>query len=184
MSTVLPSGPEQSAQRAEAGEQVGRAFKGALAAVRRLRGRETHQPGELSDAQYSALFCLRTAETLSSGEIAVAADVSAASATEMLEGLARAGLVERVRSERDRRVVLSSLTERGRELVEARRARIQPRFEAALAQFSAEELQSTAAVLDALRAMFEELAEERTIETPPADAHGPGRAPAARADPA
>src|SRR5437764_5937438 len=75
-----------------AGEDFGRAFKGTMAAVRRLRGRETHQPGELSDAQYSALFCLRANETLSTGEIAVEAGVSPASATEMLDGLARAGL--------------------------------------------------------------------------------------------
>jgi DNA-binding MarR family transcriptional regulator len=169
MSTTIPPVPGAGTQRAEAGQQLGRAFKGALAAVRRLRGRETHQPGELSDAQYSALFCLRTAEAMSSGEIAVAADVSAASATEMLEGLARAGLVERVRSDRDRRVVLSSLTERGRELVEARHARFQPRFEAALSDFSPEELQTAAAVLEALRAMFEALAQERTMGLPPAE---------------
>jgi DNA-binding MarR family transcriptional regulator len=167
MSTVLPSAPGPSSQRTEAAQQLGRAFKGAMAAVRRLRGRETHQPGELSDAQYSALFCLRSADAMSSGEIAVAADVSAASATEMLEGLARAGLVQRVRSERDRRVVLSSLTEHGRELVEARHARFQPRFEAALAGFSPAELHTAAGVLEALRAMFEDLADERTLGTPP-----------------
>ncbi|MEA2145048.1 MAG: MarR family transcriptional regulator, organic hydroperoxide resistance regulator [Solirubrobacteraceae bacterium] len=169
MSTAIPPVPGAGTQRAEAGQQLGRAFKGAMAAVRRLRGRETHQPDELSDAQYSALYCLRTAEAMSSGEIAVAADVSAASATEMLEGLARAGLVERVRSDRDRRVVLSSLTERGRELVEARHARFQPRFEAALADFSPEEMQTAAAVLEALGAMFEDLARERTMGLPPAE---------------
>jgi DNA-binding MarR family transcriptional regulator len=168
MSTAAPRSTPET-ERAEAGAELGRAFKGTMAAVRRLRGRETHTPGELSDAQYSALFCLRSAETLSSGEIAVAADVSPASATEMLEALARAGLVERVRSERDRRVVLSSLTERGRELVEARHARFQPRFDAAVAGFSAQELQTAAAVLEALRAMFEQLAEERTMGTPPAE---------------
>ena len=107
------------------------------------------------------MFCLRAQETLSTGEIAVAADVSPASATEMLDALARAGLVERIRSEKDRRVVLSSLTERGRELVEARRAKFEPRFAAALAPFSPDELRSAAGVLDALRGMFEELAEER-----------------------
>ena len=40
-------------------EQLARSFKAAMAAVRRLRGRETHRPGELSDAQYSLLFCMR-----------------------------------------------------------------------------------------------------------------------------
>jgi DNA-binding MarR family transcriptional regulator len=152
-----PVDPELAA----AGQAVGRAFKGTMAAVRRLRGRETHQPGELSDAQYHALACLRDQEAMPTGEIALAADVSPASATEMLEGLARAGLVERIRSERDRRVVLSSLTDRGRELVEERHARFQSRFQNATAQFSADELRTAASVLEALRGMFEELAEER-----------------------
>jgi DNA-binding MarR family transcriptional regulator len=79
----------------------------------------------------------------------------------MLEGLARAGLVERIRSERDRRVVLSSLTGRGRELVEERHARFQSRFQGAMAQFSADELRTAASVLEGLRGMFDELAEER-----------------------
>jgi DNA-binding MarR family transcriptional regulator len=147
--------------RTQAAEAFGRSFKATMAAVRRLRGRETHRPGDLSDAQYHALFCLRESEALSTGEIALAADVSPASATEMLEGLARAGLVQRTRSERDRRVVLSSLTDRGRELVEARRARFEPRFQAALDPFSAQDLRTAAEVLDALRGMFEDLAEDR-----------------------
>lgn len=148
-------------ERIAAGEELGRSFKRTMAALRRMRGRETHQPGELSDAQYGVLFCLRDAEALAAGEVALAADLSPASTTEMLEGLERAGLVRRFRSERDRRVVHSSLTERGRELVEERRARHEPRFRAALARFSPQELRTAAAVLDGLRGMFDELAEER-----------------------
>ena len=157
MSTV-----SRSAERASAQEQLGRSFKAAMAAVRRMRGRETHQASELSDAQFHALFCLRDHESLSTGEIALASDVTPASATEMLDALARAGLVARTRSERDRRVVLSSLTEHGRELVEARHARFQSRLDAALAQFSAQEMRTAATVVDALREMFDQLAEERT----------------------
>lgn len=176
MSTAVPPAPTPAeAERAAAREALSRAFKGTMAAVRRLRGRETHKPGELSDAQYSALFCLRAQESLSTGDIAVAAEVSPASATEMLEGLARAGLVQRIRSERDRRVVLSSLTERGRELVEARHARMQPRFTAAMARFDAAELRTAAAVLDALREMFEQVAQERSgHDAPEGDARPTG----------
>jgi MarR family transcriptional regulator, organic hydroperoxide resistance regulator len=150
--------PEQSL---EAALQLGRSFKAAIAAMRRMRGRETHCAGELSDAQYGLLFGLRDHEALSARELALQADVSPATATEMLEGLEAAGLVSRIRSVIDRRVVLTSLTERGRELVQARQARYEPRWRAALAGFNDEELLGAAAVLDRLAGMFDELADER-----------------------
>ncbi len=141
--------------------QLGRSFKGAMAAVRRLRGRETRRHGsELSDAQYGLLFGLRDLEALSSSELAFAADLSPATATEMLDGLVASGLVRRERSERDRRVVLISLTEHGHRLIEERHARFEPRWRAALSEFSDDELRTAAAVLDRMRDMFEELRED------------------------
>jgi MarR family transcriptional regulator, organic hydroperoxide resistance regulator len=144
-----------------AAEQVARSFKRAMAAVRRLRGRETHRPGELTDAQYSLLFCLRDHAQMSVRDLAYAADLSPASVTEMLEGLAAAGLVDRQRSDRDRRVVHTSLTDSGRGLVEERRARFEPRLRAALEPFSEDELVVATAVLERLRGLFEEIADER-----------------------
>jgi MarR family transcriptional regulator, organic hydroperoxide resistance regulator len=148
-------------EQGDAAHEVTRAFKRAMAAVRRLRGRETHRPGELTDAQYSLLFCLRDHTHMSVRDLAYAADLSPASVTEMLEGLTAAGYVERQRSERDRRVVFTSLTDGGRALVEERRARFEPRLRAALEPFSEAELLAAAAVLDRLRDMFEEVADER-----------------------
>ena len=145
----------------DAAQQVARSFKRAMAAVRRLRGRETNRPGELTDAQYSLLFCLRDHSQMSVRELAQAADLSPASVTEMLEGLAGAGLVERQRSERDRRVVLTGLTDSGRGLVEARRARFEPRFRAALEPFNEDELVIAASVLERLRDLFQEIGDER-----------------------
>jgi MarR family transcriptional regulator, organic hydroperoxide resistance regulator len=142
-------------------EQFARSFKAAMAAVRRLRGRETHRPGELSYAQYGLLFSLAAGGALSAGELALAADISPASATQMLDGLERAGLVERVRSGEDRRVVLTSLTQRGGEVVEARRLLFEPRWRAALAEFSDRDLVTAGAVLDRITDMFDELAAER-----------------------
>ena len=92
--------------RTEALEQLGRSFKRAMAAVRRLRGRETHRPGELSFAQYGLLFGLADGGELSVRELALSADLSPATVTQMLDGLDATGLVERVRSQRDRRVVM------------------------------------------------------------------------------
>jgi DNA-binding MarR family transcriptional regulator len=151
-------------QQGGAVEEVTRSFKRAMAAVRRLRGRETHRPGELTDAQYSLLFCLRHESRMSVRELADAAELSPASVTEMLDGLAAAGLVERHRSDRDRRVVFTSLTDSGRGLVEERRARLEPRLRAALDPFEDHELLTAAAVLDRLRDLFEELADERRLD--------------------
>ena len=146
----------KSASRIDVLEEVGRSFKGAMAALRRMRGRETHQPGELSYAQYGLLFGLWDGADRSSRELAFLADISPATAAEMLDGLAAAGLVDRTRSEEDKRIVLNSLTDRGRELIEERRRTHEPRWRAALAGFSEEELLSAARVLDAIRAMFDE----------------------------
>ena len=155
----LQSLPRPGGRRSEALEELGRAFKGVSAAIRRLRGRETHHPGELSYAQYGLLFALCDAEAKSSRELALAADVSPATAAEMLDALAASGLVTRARSRDDKRIVLTSLTDRGKAVVDERRARYEPRWRAALEGFSEEELTSATAVLDALRLMFDQLAD-------------------------
>lgn len=146
--------------RSESLQAFGRAFKAANAALRRMRGRETHHPGELSYAQYGLLFGLCDGVPRSLRELAIAADVSPATAAEMLDSLVAAGLVERVRSVQDKRVVLTSLTERGHALIDERRVRYERRWRSALKQFSDEELLTAAAVLDRVRGMFDELAGE------------------------
>lgn len=147
----------------DAMSEVGRAFKQMLAAHRRLRASEIRCHGELSDAQYGLLFSLLFNPEMSARELAYQADLSPASVAEMLESLTAAGLVQRHRSESDRRVVLTSLTDRGQDLVQRRREQYEPRWRAALSEFSEEQLLSAAAVLDRLRRMFEEFAEERAV---------------------
>jgi len=137
--------------------ELGRALKSCLSAVRRMRGRENRAHGELSDAQYGLLFSLVDHEALPTSELACLANLSPATATGMLDGLVAAGLVERTRSEADRRVVLTALTEHGRALVNARHAQFAPRFSAALSEFSDDELRTAAAVLGRLGAMFDEI---------------------------
>jgi len=133
-------------------------FKGAMAAVRRLRGRDTHRPEELSYAQYCLLFGLADRGELSASELAGLADVAPATATQMLDSLVAGGFVSRSRSELDRRMVLVSLTSGGRELVAARRARYEALWARALARFSEQELETATAVLDCARAIFDEIA--------------------------
>ena len=158
MTTEPLSVPAQD-ELLDAHEQLGRSFKRAMAALRRLRGRETHHPDEISYAQYSLLFGLAGGCEMSARELAFAADVTPATVTQMLDSLEAAGLVERIRSPRDKRVVLTSLTKQGRELVELRREKYEPRWRAALSEFSDDELRTASAVLERLRGMFDELAE-------------------------
>ncbi len=146
--------------RSQALDAFGRAFKSANAALRRLRARETHHPGELSYAQYGLLFGLCDGAPRSSRELALQADVSPATAAEMLDSLAAAGLVKRIRSSEDKRVVLTSLTDRGQALIDDRRTRYEPRWRASLKEFSDDELLTAAAVLDRVRAMFDDIVEE------------------------
>jgi DNA-binding MarR family transcriptional regulator len=145
--------------RAQALEALGQSFRGASRAMRRLRGRDTHRPGALSHAQYQVLFELLPAD-LAAGELAAVAGVTAASMTQMLDRLADAGLVERLRSEEDRRIVVARLTEAGRKACEERRAAIEPLWREMLADFTASELDTTAAVLDRLTEFFQQLGSE------------------------
>jgi MarR family transcriptional regulator, organic hydroperoxide resistance regulator len=135
--------------------QVGRSFKAAMGAVRRLRGRET-QLDQLSYAQYGLLFGLADQPEMSASRLAEVADLTPATVTQMLDHLEADGLVARTRSERDKRVVLVTLTEPGRKLIASRRTRFERLWREALAEFDDEQLRSAAAVLDRLRAMFDD----------------------------
>ncbi len=157
-------------EQTDAPTEVGLSFKRVMAAFRRLRGRETHRHGELSYAQYGLLGALSDGGALSARDLAVAADLSPATVTEMLDALTSAGLVARVRSLHDRRIVLTSLTERGGELVAERHARWEPSWRAALAQFSDEELLTAVAVLNSVAEMLD--AEVSSAEEAPAGQQG------------
>jgi len=137
--------------------RLAQSFKATMGAVRRLRGRETQHLDKLSHAQYGLLFGLAAERELSASKLACVADLAPATVTQMLDHLETVQLVRRVRSELDKRVVLVSLTERGRARVEDRRALLEGRWQAAMAEFSDQELLSAAAVLDRLRDLFEAL---------------------------
>jgi DNA-binding MarR family transcriptional regulator len=148
---------ERVEETAAATEAFGHAFKGAMAAVRRLRGRDTQRSGEIGYAHHALLAELATRGEVSASDLAAAAGLAPSSVTQMLDQLSELGLVVRTRSTEDRRVVASRLTPAGRELVTARRARIQPLWDAALAEFTPAELLAAAGVLERVRGLFETL---------------------------
>jgi len=127
-----------------------------LRATRRMRGRFGDE-GELSLSQYHLLEPLLDDERLATCELALAAGVSAPTATRMLSGLEREGLVERVPCEEDRRVVHVVLTAGGRDRVLAKRARGDARRAVIFASLSAGERREAARLLERLSTAIEEL---------------------------
>jgi DNA-binding MarR family transcriptional regulator len=67
------------------------------------------------------------------------------------------GLVERIRSTDDRRVVLNRLTPSGRRLHERKDAELTARWEAALADLEDEELEAGTRVMQRVREFFDDL---------------------------
>lgn len=137
--------------------ELAQAFRAVFASVRRLRGRDTHLCGTaISHAQYELLIELHERGELSVGELASAAQLTPASVTQMLEHLSDSGLVERARSEADRRVVVTRLTARGHREIEAKRVEKQAIWERALGDVDAAELRAATGVLTRLVAIFDE----------------------------
>src|SRR4051794_30349069 len=100
------------------------AFDDFARAAKRARHRQSAGDGDLTIAQYGLLApLLDAAEAPGVRELAEAAGVSSPTATRMLDGLERRGLVVRERSERDRRAVHLSLTPAGAAAVHAQRKR-------------------------------------------------------------
>jgi DNA-binding MarR family transcriptional regulator len=127
-----------------------------LRATRRMRGRFGDE-GELSLSQYHLLEPLIEDERLATCELALAAGVSAPTATRMLSGLEREGLVARVPCTADRRVVHVGLTDEGRTRVLAKRARGEARRAEIFASLSAGERREAARLLERLAAAIEAL---------------------------
>ena len=137
--------------------ELGQAFRRLLRTVNRMRGRDTHLGGdELSHAHFELLVELLERGELPAGELAAAASLTPATVTQMLDHLAACGHVERARSETDRRVVVSRLTPEGARRIQARREAWRERWEKALADLPAEDLQAATRVLERLGAMFED----------------------------
>ncbi|HTU77751.1 MAG TPA: MarR family transcriptional regulator [Solirubrobacteraceae bacterium] len=152
-----PEADEPAQEREAQLTELAAAFRRVFRSFSRLRGRDTHLgAGELSHAQAELLIELHERGELPAGELAAAARLTPASVTQMLEHLAEQGHVERVRSQRDRRVVVTRLTPLGARRIEAKRALWQSRWEQALDGLDAHELRAATRVLERLAAMVED----------------------------
>jgi DNA-binding MarR family transcriptional regulator len=146
---------------------LGLAFRRVFRTLSRLRGRDTHLgSSELSHAQFELLIELDERGELSAGELALAARMAPGTVTQMLDHLAESGHVERVRSETDRRVVVSRLTTQGRRKIEAKRKAWQSRWEQALEGVETNDLRAATRVLERLGTVFEDAPPAEDFEAP------------------
>jgi DNA-binding MarR family transcriptional regulator len=156
---VTEAGSERRRLSGAAGE-LADAFKATVRGVIRLRGRDTRLGGaELSYAQLELLSELLARGQAPAGELASAARLSPGAVTEMLDHLAQAGHVERLRSQTDRRVVLSRLTPEGRVLLIAKRDAWEERWRHALEGISERDLRAATQVLIRLQSLFDDAPE-------------------------
>ncbi|HWI74965.1 MAG TPA: MarR family transcriptional regulator, partial [Baekduia sp.] len=139
-------------------EAVRMAFVELMGAERRLRARDQKcGPGELTQGQIRALFKIDASGETTAGDLAKAAELSPASVSSMLDHLERDGIVSRQRSESDRRVVVVTLTDSGRALLDSKREAWRARGAAALAGVSDEDLLAAADVMHRMASMLDEL---------------------------
>jgi MarR family transcriptional regulator, organic hydroperoxide resistance regulator len=153
MTTVEPAATRSSTTLDELRVSMGELF----GAERRLRGREQQQPRDLTHSQLRALIVLEKAVEVTAGELAKSADLNPASVTAMLDQLEANGIVERRRGSQDRRVCMVSLTDKGRGIVEDKRASWQALWEAHLGDLSEEELSAALRVMRTMTVLLDGL---------------------------
>ena len=136
-----------------------------FSAVRRSRARAAREAGagELTLSQYQLLAALAEEEVSRReperpvGELAEAAGCAAPTATRMLDGLERDGIVERRHSTSDRRVVTVRLTRRGRRLMDQKERVVQEKRRALYASLGDREREQVERLLRRLAGVIEEL---------------------------
>ncbi|KGK91542.1 transcriptional regulator [Desulfosporosinus sp. HMP52] len=83
------------------------------------RGRSVLVDMDISELQFNALLCIREYGPLTMGDLCKNLYVACSTATDLADRMEFAGLVERVRAEKDRRVVALHLLPRGNEALDA-----------------------------------------------------------------
>ncbi|MEX1142453.1 MAG: MarR family transcriptional regulator [Thermoleophilaceae bacterium] len=139
-------------------ERFEAAWDGFAAALRRRRSRVADRPdAKLTPAQYHLLSALEGGRALAVGELARAAGVSSPTATRMLDGLERDGLVTRQPAVEDRRRISVTTTGAGASALAETRARIDGIRERLFAELTPEERAQAEALLPRLAEALEQL---------------------------
>jgi DNA-binding MarR family transcriptional regulator len=111
----------------------------------------------VSFAHFPLLLALAKAGELSAGQLATEAALTPATVTQMVDTLSAAGLVERSRSERDRRVVTIRLTPEGRRRHARKDAELLDKYRETMLEFDADELEAASRVMARLAEYYDGL---------------------------
>src|ERR1700733_7943371 len=134
-------------------------FDALARAVRRARGANGGAPnGGLSPSQHGLLELLGDRQSARVQELAAHAGITPSTATRILDALERRGVVERIRSDEDRRAVAVSLTIDGRQLVYAEQEGLRGRQRTFYAALPGAEQELAPDLLFRLAALIDELA--------------------------
>jgi DNA-binding MarR family transcriptional regulator len=134
-------------------------FDALAQAVRRARGANGGTPnGGLTLSQYGLLELLADRQSARVQELAAHAGITPSTATRILDALERRGVVERIRSDEDRRAVAVSLTIAGRQLVYAEQEWLRGRQRTFYAALPGAEQELAPDLLFRLAALIDELA--------------------------
>lgn len=120
------SSPE-AAGDADAADRFAAAWDEFVLAIRRAQARGQGGREGLTLAQYYLLLPLLGRGSRPPSQLAELAGIAAPTATRLLDGLERGGLIVRERSPDDRRTVLVSLTRRGRDRLRERERQLAQR---------------------------------------------------------
>lgn len=138
--------------------QFAGAWEHFVRAARRAQGRANQASSSaLSHAQYLLVDVLLGEESMTVSRLAATAGVAQPTATRMLAGLEREGVLRRLGAPADRRVVLVELTPEGREIVAAKRAEVIALRHRIFASIPAQQRVQAAELLDVLTGAMEQL---------------------------
>lgn len=129
-------------------------FTGALL---HARSRASQQGAPLSHAQYHLLLALSHEPGMGVGEMAAAAGCASPTATRILDGLERDGVVVRESSTEDRRRTIVSLTAKGKRLLSQQARKHQLKKQRLYEQLSASERRQTEVLLRRLAEVISDL---------------------------
>jgi DNA-binding MarR family transcriptional regulator len=153
-----PSEPDTSEELEGGLLDLTRSFKNAYRSADRRKGQETHSlaGGEVSRTQFELLVELHKNGPMAVGELAQASATSPASVSQMVDRLSERGLVARVRSEEDRRVVKVEISELGRDGIRPVILAWRKRWRETFADLPEEDMATASRVLDRIASIYED----------------------------